>query len=238
MATPATSVRTADHRYYYAVAAGLLFVVFVGFSRSYYLKWLFFKEDLPLLVHVHGAVMTAWYALFAVQVRLVATHRVALHRKLGVAGIVLSAAVAVLGTRVSIGLAQRRLIANPKSELGPFLLSFQLFAIVLVFIVMISLALYWRRRGDFHKRCMTLAMLSTLGPAVVRWPGIDDHSIPVAIAIMIALIILCIVADTVRNRRLHPVFGWGGAYVIGSIFMAAGLGQTAAWMGFVRRMLI
>ena len=116
MAVTTTTVKTSrvvDHRFYYAVAAGLILVVFAGFARTYYLKGMFGAPPLPMLVHIHGAVMTLWYALFAVQVRLVATDRVAMHRKLGWAGIFLAGLVAVLGTMVSLGLCQRRLVANP-----------------------------------------------------------------------------------------------------------------------------
>lgn len=228
----------SDHKFYLTVSLALALIVFVGFAPTYYLKHLFHGEALPLLVHVHGFVMTLWYGLFITQVLLVAKDRVDLHQKLGYAGLFLSAAVALLGTVVSIGLAQRRLHANPNSTLGPFLLGLQLFSIVLVFIVLISLAVFYRRRPDYHKRFMTLAMLTVLGPAVVRLPGINDHNIPAAIAIGISLTLICIIVDSVRNRHLHPAFGWGGAAVIGSIFVVAPFAQSAAWIHFVRRLLI
>ncbi|GAC1633183.1 MAG: hypothetical protein NVS9B14_07440 [Candidatus Acidiferrum sp.] len=182
-----------DHKFYFGVALVLAAIVFVGFAPTYYLKRFFDNSPLPLLVHIHGFVMTVWYALFITQVLLVAKDRVELQQKLGYAGIFLSAAVAVLGTAVSIGLAHRRLVANPNS---------------------------------------------TLGPAIVRLPGINDHNIPAAIVIGISLTLACIVVDTVRNKRLHPAFGWGGTLVIGSVFLFMPLAQSAAWAPFVRRMLI
>src|SRR5690348_15520784 len=115
MATAARANRVVDHRFYYAVSIGLAVLVFAGFARTYYLKGLFQIPPLPLLLHVHGAVMTLWYTLFVVQVRLVATHRVALHRSMGIAGIFLAGLVAVLGTIVSLGLARRDLQAHPDS---------------------------------------------------------------------------------------------------------------------------
>jgi hypothetical protein len=225
-----------DHRFYGAVSLILALVVFAGFSRTYYLKGLFGAPSLPLLVHIHGAVMTLWYALFIVQVRLVATHRVALHRRLGIAGVFLAGAVAVLGTIVSVGLAHRRLVAHPDSKEGPFLLGLQLFAIVLVFVVLITAAVYLRRRTDYHKRLMTLAMITVLGPAVVRLPVIEGKILPV-IGINISLVLVCVIVDTIRNRRLHPAFGWGGALVIGSIFLVFPFAQSSMWMHFVQRML-
>jgi hypothetical protein len=236
-ASPADQ-RQSERRFFLAVAIGLAVVVFVGFSRTYYLKGLFGAKQLPLYLHIHGAVMTAWYALFIVQVRLVATRRVQLHRKLGIAGVFLAAIVAVLGTVVSLGLARRRLHAHPDSAAGPFLLGLQLVPIVLVFVILMCLAVAMRRRPDYHKRFMTLAMLTVIGPAVVRLPGIDDQNIPAAIVVNILLVLICAVADAIRNRRLHPAFGWGAALVIGSIFVMAPLAQTQWWIHLVRRLLI
>ncbi len=151
----ATAVRTSrvtDHRFYYAAALAFIILVFAGFARTYYLKGYFAAEPLRLLVHLHGAVMTLWYALFAVQVWLVASHRVAVHRRLGIAGVFLAGAVVALGATVSLGLAKHRLQVNPHSTGAPLLLAFQLFSILLVFAVLIVLAVYWRRRPDYHKR--------------------------------------------------------------------------------------
>ncbi len=228
--------RVIDHRFYTSAAVVFAAIVFAGFARTYYLKGYFGNPHLPLLLHIHGAAMTLWYALFIVQARLVASHRVTLHRKLGVAGIFLAGVVAVLGTTVSIGLARRDLHAHPESAGAPFLLGLQLFAIVLVFVILISGALYYRRRPDYHKRLMTLAMLSTLGPAITRLPlGLTKgHNIPATIVIAIALVLICVIVDSVRNHRLHPAFGWGGAMVIGAIFVVAPLAQTSAWVHFAR----
>jgi hypothetical protein len=208
---PATSAKptsVVDHRFFFAVGIGFILLVFAGFARTYYLKGFFGEPPLPLLLHIHGAVMTLWYALFLVQVGLVATHRVALHRKLGIAGIVLAGLVAVMGTLVSLGLARRRLQVNPNSTGAPLLLGLQLFGIVLVFVILISLAVYFRRRPDYHKRFMTLAMLNTLGPALTRLPlsFVANHDVSLAIGISISCLLICVIADAVINRRLHPVF--------------------------------
>jgi hypothetical protein len=122
--TAAKTSRVADHRFYHVVAIGLAFVVFTEFARTYYLKGLYGVRPLPLRLHVHGAVMTLWYALFVVQVKLVATNRVDLHRKIGIAGVFLAGLVGLLGTVVSLGLAKRDLLAHPDSTAVLLLLAF------------------------------------------------------------------------------------------------------------------
>ena len=77
-------------RYLYSTLAGILgLLIFAGFARSYYLKFLFATPPLPsLVVHAHGVVMTAWAVLFSVQVGLVSTRRVRVHQRLGYLGII------------------------------------------------------------------------------------------------------------------------------------------------------
>ena len=78
------SLGTRDlDRYVYSALAGILgLLVFAGFARTYYLKFLFATPPLPsLVVHAHGVVMTAWVVLFSVQVALVSTRRVRLHQR-------------------------------------------------------------------------------------------------------------------------------------------------------------
>ena len=66
--------RTVGRWFYTWVALGTALIVFAGFARSYYLKGVFGTPALPLLLHIHGLVMTAWFVLCFVQARLVATH--------------------------------------------------------------------------------------------------------------------------------------------------------------------
>src|SRR5580704_4292383 len=92
--------RASGQRFYAGVAIGTALLVFVGFARTYYLKVLFGTPELQVLLHVHGLVMTTWFVLFFVQVRLIAVHRTALHRRLGVGGAILAGLVLVLSTMV------------------------------------------------------------------------------------------------------------------------------------------
>jgi hypothetical protein len=61
---------------YRVVAAVSALVVFIGFSRSYFLRPLFRNTSLDLLLHLHGAIMTLWFLLFALQVSLVEKGRI------------------------------------------------------------------------------------------------------------------------------------------------------------------
>ncbi len=219
-----TRVRSRGSLYtWVAVTAAL--IVFAGFARTYYLKELFGTRSLPLLLHAHGLVMTLWFVLFLVQVRLVAAHRVDLHRRLGVVGAVLALCVVVLGATTII------VRARPHFRPGHSLagLAFQL-SILLVFASLVTAAVLFRRRSDFHKRFMLLASVSILLPAIVRIPLRFIGGKPVVGFVLVDLCVLVPVAfDTIKNRRLHPAFGWGALLIVASQPLSFLLGATHLW---------
>ena len=233
-----TAIRRESHRFFLSVALLLALTVFTGFARTYYLKDFFGSAPaLPLLLHVHGLVMTLWFGLFVVQVALVARGRVALHRRLGLAGVWVAILAAVLAVAVSVSLARQELAGRPDSPLPALLLGLQLFSVITVFLVLVTLGVRYRRRPDVHKRLMTMAMLSVLGPAITRLPLLPNHNIGVTIGVNVSVIVLVVLADAAYHRRLHPAFGWGAVLVVGSMFVVAQLAQTAFWVGLVRQTL-
>jgi hypothetical protein len=50
-------------------------------------------------------------------------------------------------------------------------------------------------------------------------------------------LLLVIAVDTVRNRRLHPAFGWGGALWLASVPGRFALGMSEAWAGIAPRLV-
>ena len=83
----ATRTASAINRRFYTWFAVCAFLIIVaGFAHTYYLRLVFETKRLPPLLHLHGFLFSTWFVLFFVQARLVARHRVDLHRKLGVAG--------------------------------------------------------------------------------------------------------------------------------------------------------
>ena len=94
-----------DRLFYGGMAVAMGLTVFAGFASTYYLRLLTGGPKATLsggpfttLVYVHGTLFTAWVLLFIVQTALVASRRVAVHRRLGVAGAVLAAAMVAAGT--------------------------------------------------------------------------------------------------------------------------------------------
>ncbi len=221
-----------DRRLYAGMSALALGVVLVGFSRSYYLKALFGAPSLPLLLHLHGSVMTLWFVLYVVQAALIRAGRADLHRVLGVAGAALALVLVPLGLATARQFVIRSLDDPDVLPIAAAVAGFD--AVVLgVFVILVATALIWRRRTDIHKRLMTLAALSLLGPPLARL--VDDDVVAVIACLLMVLVPVAI--DTLVQRRLHPAFGWGAALVVLSNGAALVMIAKPAWTEFVAQLV-
>ena len=162
MATRAALKRRTGHIFYTGASLAIVIVVFVGFAPTYYLKGYFQTAPLPLVNHLHGVVFTGWIVLFAAQVRLVAVHRVDLHRRLGVAGAWLAGAVVTLGVTAALLSGRHNFAAGNDGALAFLVIPF---GDMLTFCVLTTAGLYYRRRPDVHRRLMLLATVTLLGAA-------------------------------------------------------------------------
>ena len=228
--SPGARHARADRGLFGAAALVAAFVVVAGFAPTYYLKAHFGTPPLPsALVHLHGMVMTAWFALFLVQVRLVATRRIEWHRRLGLAGIGLAVLLVAIGTLTAIAAAKAG-----RAPPGPPPLVFLAIPLgdMVVFPILFGLAVAYRRRSDFHKRFMLLASLSLLTAAIARYEVLQSGGLPLFFGAMDALLLAFIAIDTVQRRRLHPAFVAGFVLILVSQvarFVGAG---TPQWIAF------
>jgi hypothetical protein len=184
-------------------------------------------------LHVHGAIMSSWCALFFAQAYLVATHRVRVHRRLGSVGAALAFLVVAIGTYTTIEATAREVQHH---IVGPFHYLFGLNLVnLLLFAAFVVAALTLRSRPDFHKRLMLMATLSMLAPAVARIALLFTHNAMSQFLAFDFCILVFVFVDTARHRRLHPAFGWSGALLIGSFHLTAVALAAKWWLPFVER---
>ena len=224
--------RSNDRRFFTGMAIAAALTVFVGFAPTYYLRGVFGAAPLTTLVHVHGAVATAWILLFLTQTSLIAGGRTDLHRRLGVAGAVLAPLLLVVGYLTAIESA--RLGHTPPG--GPPPLAFLAVPIgtLVVFAILVGAGLAQRRRSETHKRLMLLATIAILTPAIarLRWMGLEGP--PYAIGGTCLFVVACLVYDRVAHGRVHPAFLWGGLFVMVALPLRFALGRTDAWLSVAR----
>lgn len=216
------------------VALGIAAVAVAGFARSYYLKSLFGTRPLTLAVHVHGLIMSAWLVVFVMQTWLIAIRRTLWHRQLGIAGALLAALIIPYGIALTVLALQREIQAHVLGKMH-FLLLINVVNLLL-FGAFVGSGLLLRSRADVHKRLMLLAAVALVAPAAARFALLFAHGPLPQFLAFYACIVACVLADTLWNRRLHPVLGWGAMGMIAAFQLSYFAVQTPAWMALVRRM--
>ncbi|HJR15546.1 MAG TPA: hypothetical protein VJ808_01730 [Gemmatimonadales bacterium] len=218
-------------RFYVGMAIAVLITVFLGFSRSYFLKAYFGTPALSLLVHIHGLVFTSWVLLFLAQTTLVATGRTDLHRKLGVGGAVLAAFLLIVGTTTAI-LRVKGGGAAPIPGVPPLsFLAVPLFDMV-VFAILIGAGLVLRNRPDTHKRLMTLATIALTSAPIARLPFVLRAGPPAFFGLTDLFIVAMLVYDRATGRKVHPATIWGGLVIVASQPLRLMISGTPAWLAF------
>src|SRR4051812_44263360 len=93
----------------------------VGFEPTYSLRAPYRSEASPMFVHVPGLLIASPIILFLVQSELVASGRADLHRRRGVAGAFLGAALVVVEFATAIVSGQRNVAAGNAAGAVAFL---------------------------------------------------------------------------------------------------------------------
>ncbi len=197
----ATARLAAERRFYVGAAIGIVVVVLAGFSVD--LDLLRDMSGLSALVRVHGVVMFAWIALFVTQTVLVARHRVDWHRRLGMFGAGLAAAVVIADTAtvtVALRLGGKHL---PPGMPAPLFVAFGLFDL-LTFAILVSSAIVLRGRSAWHKRLMLLASILVLDVALARFiSAYTSWTLDSSIA-RDALVLLCVRTSPKPRAEARP----------------------------------
>jgi len=233
MAIPhATSSARRHPAFFPAMSSLLIVLVFLGFAPTYYLRPIA-AGPIPGYLHVHGAAMTMWFLLLFVQTALIATRRRALHRRLGIAGVCIAVVIVVLNPLVVAWSVPHLMAGNGSTELTALIVVGDLL-VVGTFLVLVGLAIRWRRYPETHSRMLLLASLAVSGPALGRFSiSLTGTPLPGLIALMV-LPLLVVVHDGVMMKRVHPASAWGAAAIIGSLVISIAIANTAAGGAIVR----
>jgi hypothetical protein len=226
---PLVSPAARDRTFYTGIAIAMLFTALVGFSRTYFLGLISghattITGRVPnATVHLHALLFMSWLVLFIVQTRLVATHRVKMHRKLGYFGVALAAAMVVVGGRTAVEAA--RLGAVPPGA-KPWNFIAIPFGDITTFGIFFLAAVLWRNEKDKHKRLMIMASVCLMPAALVRWPGVLAVGALASYGLALLFPIAGAVYDRRSRGRVHPVYWWGMAlFVLGVLVRVVLLGS-------------
>lgn len=224
--------RSLDQFFFPAMAALILFAVFAGFARTYYLAGMF-RAPLPnLLIHIHGAVFSAWILLLIIQTSLIVAGRVDLHRSLGLAGFCLACLMVILGLLAGADELVRHSIPAAKAwhARAEFALPI---GDMLVFATLIYFGFRNRFNPAAHKRLMMIATVTILDAAIVRWriPASWWH-LQAAQICSYTFLLLLLAYDLWSIGKVHRVTIWAGAFLVLVQELRHPIGNTAVWQSF------
>lgn len=146
---------SADRNIFLSLVCLVWVGIISGFGTDSYVHVRDHGLDYPPIVHVHAATFVGWLVLFTVQVALVRNGRPDLHRRLGVAGMALAAAVLVMGPATALIVDARKFAATGET---PEFLAIQLTDMI-AFATFTGAGLLTRNRDSaLHKRLMLMGL--------------------------------------------------------------------------------
>jgi hypothetical protein len=212
------SQEVGEERLFFIMACVMSLVIVAGFSMNLAMGRSTFA--VPAIYHVHAFVFFVWVAIYLAQNFLVASDRLALHRRLGWISVLWVPLMVVLGTLI--------MLASMRRNGGPFFFDQNEFLIsnpliLLCFAGLVFAAVMQRKNTGWHRRLMFLGMTILTGPGLGRllpMPLLMPNAWRIMIVVTLIFPVIMMVADKRRYGRIHPAWFWGIAAIL--------LTQTAA----------
>jgi hypothetical protein len=140
--------------------------------------------------------------LFIVQSSLVRARKVSVHRFLGWFGAGLATTMFLLGLRVAVVMARfdSSVLHLPGTDA---FLSIPFYDMA-TFGICMSLAIYWRKKPEFHRRLVLIASCTLMDAALGRFDFIFNHNL--FYPCLDLLIVLGMARDWLVDGRAHKVY--------------------------------
>jgi hypothetical protein len=222
IAVSANRAGLLDKYFYFFMSLLIPVVVVYGFSHTVDRNLIHPALPRPFILYLHAAVFSGWVLFFILQSTLVRTHNVRWHRRIGWFGVALGVAIPVLGVSTAVTMARFNMLQLHSADAESFLIV--PLNDITAFTIPFALAIYWRKKSEFHRRLLLMASCALTAAAFGRFP---PHLLPPVIfyAGVDLLILLGVARDLIVNRRIHPVYLYGLPAFI--------LGQTVAMYAFI-----
>ena len=196
-------LKTFLSRYFYScmslVMAGL---VVWGFSHTVETSLFHANPPRPLLLWIHGAAFSTWIVFFIAQSALVRVRKVSVHRFLGWFGAGLATLMVVLGCTITVVMTRFDAGVLHMKDVASFV-SIP-FEDMLVFGTCMALAIYWRKKPEYHRRLVFIATCVLMDAAIGRFDFWFNHNI--FYLGLDLLIVLGMLRDWVVDGRVHKVY--------------------------------
>ena len=198
--------RFLSRYFYFSMALLMAGLAVWAFSNTVDARLLHAEPPRPLLLWFHGAVFTAWIVLFIVQSALVRVRKVSVHRTLGWFGATLAAIMVVSGVIVSVVMLRFEITVLQQRNAAPFLSI--LWCDMIIFGACMALAIYFRKRPEYHRRLVFMATCQLMQAIFVRFHYMGRHDLffPALDVLIVAGMMRDLVVDGRINRIYRYVF--------------------------------
>lgn len=179
----------------------------------------------------HVLSTAAWLMLLISQPWLIRLNNIALHRRMGVLGVLIAIGVVATGVVVQID------VMGPYAAMGDdrnaVPIPFIRLSLLLGFAVCVAWAVVLRNRPEWHKRLMILGTFPLLQSAFDRM-GANVFGMPefrglFAIGGHFGLMLLFVTWDRFRQGRLHPATKWGAIALFSFYFLSPMFADNPWW---------
>jgi hypothetical protein len=221
-----------DEGFFLRAAIAMALVIVAGFSTNLAMGRSSFAS--PLLVHAHAIVFMGWIAIYVTQNILVATDRIALHRRLGWIAAGWTVLMIGLGIAVTVAMARRGHV--------PFFfrpLHFLVFDPVSLFAFagLTYAAIRLRRRTEWHRRLHYCGTALLIGPGFGRllpMPLLVPWAFEATFAAVMIFPIVGILSDYRRRGHVHPAWKYGVATMVGALLVTEAITYSPVGDAFYR----
>jgi len=228
-----------DHAMVVAVVGAIWLAMVTGFGIDMVRRAIDGHLSFLLIIHLHALAYGSWLLLLAVQVLLVRTKRLALHRRLGFAALVLVPLMLVLGPAAVIS----QVASNPyMPDRWIAWMSVQ-FTNTIGCVVLLALGFAMRRDPAAHKRLMLMGTIAVTEPGFGRiweapltaWWGEGYLALYVSTYIGAVVLMLGVgLFDLVTRGRWHPAYIGAALWIVANEALAMWLFHQPFWLHWMK----
>jgi uncharacterized membrane protein len=238
MAVSAIKLPTYRSRYFLGAACLALAVVLIGFWKTFILPSFQGTFTAPPVIYVHGAFLFAWTLFLVFQSVLIRQRNLKLHRKIGWIGPALMVGVAVSTMATGVYVLKRDFPDQGQIAMSAFLSTFT--TTPLIFVMLVTAGIIYRRRPEIHKRLMLLAMISIIWAAFGRFrhyfPPFEQSMLVFQGILPTSMVFVVMLWEKITSGRIHPVYFYVGLPLVAEaaaeiyFFDSHGWQIASAWL--------
>lgn len=224
-----------------AVAGAVWLAIVLGFGLDLVRRAHGGPLSFPLVTHLHALAYGGWLVVLAAQLWLVRTRRVALHRRVGMAALLLLPLMLVLGPAAAIS----QVAGNPyMPDRWIAWLAVQ-FTNVTGSLPLLAAGILGRRDAPAHKRLMLMGTIALTEPGFSRiWePALAALSgegyLPFYFSTYVgtmALVLAVGAYDLATRGRLHLAYVTAASWIFANEALATWLYHQPFWLGWMKAM--